>query len=145
MLAADGFGVTRSDIWTYDAPRGTVAGTDSHTYAVAVPFGTTHVKVDAVAPVPGGRRHQRHELRRDGARRGGPGARHDHRITDRRRRDRDGLRSTCDRCHNPPVAYGAFTFEVSGQYAAADPDTLDSDSLLGRMVTLSVAQVVAGR
>jgi len=34
---------------------------------------------------------------------------------------------------------------VSGQYAAADPDTLDSDSLLGRMVTLSVAQVIAGR
>jgi hypothetical protein len=25
---------------------------------------------------------------------------------------------------------------VSGDYAAADPDTLDSDSLLGRMVTL---------
>ena len=47
--------------------------------------------------------------------------------------------------HNPPVAYGAFTCEVSGQYAASDPDTLDSASLLGRMVTLSVAQVIAGR
>jgi hypothetical protein len=27
-------------------------------------------------------------------------------------------------------------------YAASDPDTLDSDSLLGRMVTLQVAQLV---
>ena len=29
--------------------------------------------------------------------------------------------------------------------AASDPDTLDSDSALGRMVTLQVAQVIAGR
>jgi serine protease AprX len=46
--------------------------------------------------------------------------------------------------HNPPVAYGAFTFDVRGEYAASDPDTLDSDSLLGRMVTLQVAQLAAG-
>ncbi len=47
--------------------------------------------------------------------------------------------------HNPPVAFGAFTFDVRGAYAASDPDTLDSDSLLGRMVTLQVAQMIAGR
>jgi hypothetical protein len=43
-------------------------------------------------------------------------------------------------------------FECSGvaicnaavEYAASDPDTLDSDSLLGRMVTLQVAQATAG-
>ena len=45
---------------------------------------------------------------------------------------------------NPRVAYGAFTFEVVGNYAASDPDTLDSESLLGRMVTLQVAQVAKG-
>ncbi len=46
---------------------------------------------------------------------------------------------------NPRVAYGTFTFEVRGEYAAVDPDTLDSDSLLGRMVTLHVAQLIKGR
>jgi hypothetical protein len=34
-----------------------------------------------------------------------------------------------------------FSFDVSGVYAASDPDTLDSDSLLGRVVALSVAQL----
>jgi len=39
------------------------------------------------------------------------------------------------------VAYGTFSFDVSGVYAASDPDTLDSDSLLGRVVALDVAQL----
>lgn len=39
---------------------------------------------------------------------------------------------------------GRYTFSVSGDYAASDPDTLDSDSVLGRMVTLHVAQVSQG-
>jgi serine protease AprX len=41
------------------------------------------------------------------------------------------------------VTFGAFSVDVSGEYAASDPDTLDSDSLLGRMVTLQVAQLTA--
>jgi serine protease AprX len=41
-----------------------------------------------------------------------------------------------------PVVYGAFTFEVSRELSISDPDTLDSESLLGRMVTLQVAQLV---
>jgi serine protease AprX len=45
----------------------------------------------------------------------------------------------------PPVAYGAFTFEVSGELAVSDPDTIDSESLLGRMVTLQVAQLRQNR
>jgi serine protease AprX len=44
-----------------------------------------------------------------------------------------------------PVKYGAFTVEVSGFLAASDPDTIDSDSLTGRMITLAVAQVIAAR
>ena len=42
------------------------------------------------------------------------------------------------------AAYGTFSFEVSGELAVSDPDTFDSESLLGRMVTLQVAQLVAG-
>jgi serine protease AprX len=36
--------------------------------------------------------------------------------------------------------YGTFTFAASGQRAVSDPDTLDSESLLGRVVVLQVAQ-----
>jgi serine protease AprX len=36
--------------------------------------------------------------------------------------------------------HGTFTFAVSGQRAVSDPDTLDSESLLGRVVVLQVAQ-----
>jgi serine protease AprX len=42
---------------------------------------------------------------------------------------------------NPSVAWGAFTFDVRGELAVSDPDTLDSDSALGRMITLQVAQL----
>jgi serine protease AprX len=37
--------------------------------------------------------------------------------------------------------YGTFSIAVSGDYAASDPDTLDSESLLGRVVVLQVAQL----
>jgi serine protease AprX len=40
--------------------------------------------------------------------------------------------------------YGTFTFQVSGQRAVSDPDTLDSESALGRVVVLQVAQARAG-
>ena len=144
VLAADGFGVTRTDLWTYDAPRGTVAGTDSHTYAVAVPLGTTHVKVTlshpslAVVGINGTSyvvtvRDAAGQLLGTTTESLTAGAGTASAFID--------LRSFA----NPPVVYGAFTFEVSGEYAASDPDTLDSDSLLGRMVTLQVAQVIVGR
>lgn len=36
---------------------------------------------------------------------------------------------------------GTFIFAVKGDLAASDPDTLDSESLLGRVVVLQVAQL----
>jgi len=45
---------------------------------------------------------------------------------------------------SPAVGYGTFTLDVSGDLAASDLDTLDSDSALGRMVTLEVARLTAG-
>jgi serine protease AprX len=39
------------------------------------------------------------------------------------------------------LKYGDFRFDVIGLLAVSDPDTLDSESLLGRMVTLQVAQL----
>ena len=36
---------------------------------------------------------------------------------------------------------GAYTFAVTGDLAVSDPDTLDSDSDLGRVIVLQVAQL----
>jgi serine protease AprX len=144
VLAADGFGVTRTDLWQYDAPRGTVAGTDTHTYAVAVPVGTTHVKVTLSHPslaVVGINGTSYTVTVRDAA--GQVLGTTTESLT-----EGAGTASAfidLRSFNNPAVAYGAFTFEVRGEYAASDPDTLDSDSLLGRVVALQVAQVVAGR
>ncbi|HYM53535.1 MAG TPA: hypothetical protein VEW45_08715 [Candidatus Dormibacteraeota bacterium] len=40
------------------------------------------------------------------------------------------------------VIFGPRTEERGGELAISDPDTLDSESLLGRMVTLQAAQLV---
>ena len=41
----------------------------------------------------------------------------------------------------PAVGYGTFTFELQGTASISDPDTLDSDSVLGDTITLQVAQL----
>ena len=139
VLAADGFTVRRSDLWTYDAPRLAVGGSDRRTYAVDVPLGTTHLKVTLSHPslaVVGDNGMEYQVTVRDAAGQllgttteAAVGAGTASVLVD--------LRSFL----SPPVAYGAFTFEVVGQLAVSDPDTIDSESLLGRMVTLQVAQL----
>jgi serine protease AprX len=138
VLASDGFGVSRSDFWQYDAPRGTVAGTDSHTYTVVVPFGTTNLKVTLSHPslaVVGINGTSYTVTVRDAAGQvlG---------VTTESLTEGAGTASAFIDLTSGPVAYGTFSFDVSGEYAASDPDTLDSDSLLGRVVVLQVAQLV---
>jgi serine protease AprX len=141
VLAADGFAVLRSDFWTYDAPRLAVGGSDHRTFAASVPSGTTHLKVTLSHPSGAvlGENGMEYTVRvRDGAgqllgttNEAAAGAGTASVFID--------LRSF----QNPPVAFGAFTFEVSGELAVSDPDTIDSESLLGRMVTLQAAQLAA--
>ena len=143
-VLADGYGIARSDFWTYDAPRGTVAGTDTKTYFVAVPLNVTHLKVTLSHPslaVVGINGTSYTVTVRDAA--GQLVGTTTESLTEGAGTATAfiDLRSF----KNPPVVYGAFTFVVSGAYAASDPDTLDSDSLLGRMVTLQVAQAIAGQ
>ncbi len=142
VLAADGFKVSRSDFWTYDAPRVAVAGSDTRTFTTTVPLGTTHVKVALSHPSLA-------VLCCNGM---------EYPVTVR---DASGrvLGTTTEApilgagtasllidlraVSAPPVVYGPFSFEISGELAASDPDTLDSESALGRMITLQVAQLVA--
>ena len=48
------------------------------------------------------------------------------------------------RTFSPPAVPGALTFDVSGELAASDPDTLDTESLLGRVIVLTVVQLTPG-
>jgi serine protease AprX len=138
VLAEDGFRAIRSDFWTYDASRLAVAGaTDQRTFGSTVGLGVTHVKVAlshpslAVAQMNG----------------------MEYTVT-----VRDATGRVIATTTEAPIlgagtafvlvdvaaagaALGPWSFDVSGELAASDPDTLDSESLLGRMVTLQVAQL----
>ena len=139
VLAADGYTVTQSDFWTYDAPRVSALGlTDRRTFSTTVPMGTTHLKVTLSHPSLA-------VLGENGT------------IYTVTVRDASGqiIGTTTEAptgagtasvfidlaATTSPVFFGAFTFEVNGELAASDPDTIDSESLLGRMVTLQVAQL----
>jgi serine protease AprX len=143
VLAEDGFKAVRSDFWTYDAPRLSVAGaTDQRTFSTTVGLGVTHLKVAlshpslAVAQANG----------------------MEYTVTVRDAAGRV-LGTTTEayilgagtasvfldlRTISPPATPGPLSFDVSGELAASDPDTLDSESLLGRMVTLTVVQLAIG-
>ena len=139
VLNADGFKVRRSDFWTWDAPRVAVNGlTDHRTYSVAgIDAPTTHLSVaishpsdavigrnDAMTYIVVVRDASGREVGRTVEARTGA-----------------GTASVLVDLAATGAAPGTFTFEVIGQLAISDPDTLDSESLLGRMVTLQVGQV----
>ncbi|MCU1378475.1 MAG: peptidase and in, kexin, sedolisin, partial [Acidimicrobiales bacterium] len=50
VLRSTGYAVRQADLWTYDAPRASLGGSDSHTYAVTVTKATTHLKVTLSHP-----------------------------------------------------------------------------------------------
>lgn len=139
VLASDGFAVRRSDFWTYDAPRVALAGSDQRTFATTVPRQTTHLKVTLSHPsgaVLGENLMNYAVTVRDAA----------GQLLGMTTEAAAGAGTASvfidlGAFRLPPVAYGAFTFDVSGELAASDPDTIDSESLLGRMVSLHVAQL----
>jgi serine protease AprX len=138
VLSSLGFTVPRSDVWSYDAPRVAAAGSDQRTYSAPVASTVTHLKVTLSHP--------------SGAVAGENGMIYTVTV-----RDASGqvLGTTTEAATGAgtaslfidfaslalPAAFGNFTFEVNGVLAVSDPDTIDSESLLGRMVTLQVAQL----
>ena len=143
VLAEDGFRAVRSDFWTYDAPRLAVLGaTDQRSFSATIGLGVTHVKVALSHPSGA-------VLQLNGM---------EYTVTVR---DATGrvIATTTEApllgagtayvlidlgAVSPAAALGAWSFDVSGELAASDPDTLDSESLLGRMVTLTVVQLAIG-
>ena len=140
VLAEDGRKVVRADFWTYDTPRATAVGTDSHTYTAPVGLGVTSLRVTLSHP----------SLATVGVN----GWSYEVTVTDPQGMvvgtttesftQGSGTASALIDLAATGSGPGDYTFTVSGTYAASDPDTIDSDSALGRMVTLHVAQVRVG-
>ena len=136
VLSADGWKVARGDFWTYDSPRATVGGTDSHTYTAPVGAGVTSLKVSLSHP----------SLAAVGIN----GTSYTVTVKD----PSGAVIGTSTESFTagagtatvqvPVSSAGPYTFDVVGNYAVSDPDTLDSDSVGGRMVTLHVAQLQKG-
>jgi serine protease AprX len=140
VLRSDGFVVRRADFWTYDAPRVTLGGSDSHTYAVRVRRGVDALKVTLSHPSLGavGANLTSYTVTVRNARGKVVG------TTTESPTAGSGTATAFLSLRRMGSGPGRYTFSVSGDYAASDPDTLDSDSALGRMVTLHVAQVSRG-
>jgi serine protease AprX len=138
VLSSTPYTVPRSDFWSWDAPRAAVAGSDSRSFTADVPARTTHLKVTLSHPslaVVGLNQMNYTVTVIDG--------------------EGQELGTTTESAAGAGTASilldlraaaahpGTYTFQVSGQLAASDPDTLDSESLLGRVVVLQVAQARA--
>jgi serine protease AprX len=135
VLASTAFRVTRSDFWSWDAPRVAVAGSDSRSFTAQVPGTITHLKVTLSHPSL--------------AVLGANGMNYVVTVIDG---TGQVLGETTESASGAGTASllldlraanahaGTYTFQVSGELAVSDPDTFDSESLLGRVVVLQVAQ-----
>jgi serine protease AprX len=135
VLASTPYTVPRSDFWTWDAPRAAVAGSDSRTFTADVALTTTQLKVTLSHPslaVVGsnGMIYTVKVIDAAGQVLG----------TTTESTSGAGTSSLLIDLGAAAAHAGTYTFQVSGQRAVSDPDTLDSESLLGRVVVLQVAQ-----
>jgi serine protease AprX len=142
VLAYDGYKVVRSDLYTYAAPRASVAGTtDERSYTVNVPSTVKFLKATLSHPsttvLTGNNMFYDVTVKDAAGAVVGTGTEVASAGTTTVFIDLAKV--------SPKVKYGNFTIETSGFLAVSDPDTFDSDSLLGRMITLQIAQVVAGK
>ena len=128
----DAFGVVRADQWQEDAPPVAVGGSYTATHELVVGKGVDALKVALVYPTPGTAANlaqmTAHVLDADGNEVG---------ATTTDILYAHGTASAL----LEGIAPGAYTIEVVGDYAASDPDTIDSDSVNGRVVFLSATQL----
>ncbi len=131
MLKADAWKVSRSDVWQKDAPPASAGGSDSATYDVTVAKGVDRLKLVLVYPTPGTAANFAQytaTISRDGEVVGTSETNLLYSI---------GVATLL----LEDVGPGKYTVDVTGDYAASDPDTVDSDSVNGRVVWLQVAQL----
>ena len=131
MLKADAWKISRSDVWQKDAPPASAGGSDSATYEVTVPQGVDRLKLVLVYPTPGTAANlaQYTATISNGGKQVG--------TTETNLLYALGVATLLVKDVSP----GKYTVDVTGDYAASDPDTIDSDSVNGRVVFLQVAQL----
>ena len=131
MLRADAWRVSRSDSWQYDAPPATLGGSDSASYTVRVERGVDRLKVVLVYPTPGTVANLA-----------------SYTATVSRKGKSIGTTKTSTGYETgvatlllENVSAGRYKVDVTGDYAVSDPDTIDSDSVNGRVVFLQATQL----
>jgi serine protease AprX len=136
VLATGSWNTTRSDIWAWAAPPVTVAGSDSQTFTLNVPSTTKAIKVALGYPSGGavlasGMSYYATVTDAAGTE-----------IGETSGNFWNGSASLFVDVRNVAnLKYGKWTIEVVGDHAASDPDTLDSDSAAGRVVTAQFVQL----
>jgi serine protease AprX len=131
VLASTGYRVLRGDWYTYDAPRGSLGGSDTRTYEIERDAGATHVHVTVAFPSTAA-------VESTGVT-----------LYTVNLYDAEGtLVATTERAGEgsasvlaPAAGTGPYTVEVVGDVSVSDPDTLDSDALLNDTVTVVVNQL----
>lgn len=131
-LAADGRTVLRSDLWQYDAPPVALGGSDAKTYQVKVGRKTRRLHLVLVHPTPGTAAN----LAQYAATLTGP----DGKVLGTSTSSVTQSHGTATLDVKVPGP-GTYTVDVTGDLAVSDPDTIDSDSINGRVVFLQVAQI----
>jgi serine protease AprX len=131
MLRADRWRVSRSDTWQYDAPPATLGGSDSASYTVNVERGVDRLKVVLVYPTPGTLANLA-SYTATVSRKG---------KTIGTTKTSTGYATGVATLLLKGVSAGKYKVDVSGDYAVSDPDTIDSDSVNGRVVFLQAAQL----
>jgi serine protease AprX len=138
VLATTPWTVSHSDFWTWDAPRVAVAGSDTRTVHTEVSSRTTHLKVTLSHPslaVVGSNGMIWTVTVIDGA------GQQLGKTTEST--SGAGTASLLVDLSAAAAHPGEYQFIVKGERAVSDPDTFDSESLLGRVVVLQVAQARA--
>jgi serine protease AprX len=137
VLAGIGAKVVKSDFWTWEAPRAALFGlTDSRTLTAPVSSTTTKLKVTLAHPslyaVCCNGMQYTVTVKDAGGKVIG---------TTNEAASGTGTSSVLIDLKAAAAKYGSFSYEVSGDLAASDPDTLDSESALGHVIVLQVAQL----
>jgi serine protease AprX len=128
----DAWRVTRADLWQEAAPPVAAGGSYAASHRVTIARGTSALKLALVYPTPGTAANLASFVAT---------------VT-----DASGKvvgTTTTNVAYATGIAHalvrniepGRYTVDVSGEYAVSDPDTLDSDSVNGRVVFLQAAQL----